>query len=71
MTSIAFETLGASFEFRLMHVEEEVVEDGRIHEIVADQRSEEWQQRRLQTRMMTAKGRNVVQFTSDLMGGRG
>ena len=27
MTSIAFETLGASFEFRLMHVEEEVIED--------------------------------------------
>ena len=65
MASVSFEPSGASFEFGLVDVEEEVVEGGRINEVVADEGRKERKERRLEARMVTAKGGNVIQFASE------
>jgi len=64
VASVSFEPSGASFEFGLVDVEEEVVEGGRINEVVADEGRKERKEWRLEARMVTAKGGNVIQFAS-------
>ena len=65
MTSVAFESLGAPLELRLVDLEEEVVEGGSVDEIVADQSGEKREERRAQTGMMRAKRRNREQLSPE------
>ena len=64
VASVSFQTFRAPFEFGFVDVEEEVVKGRSVDEVVPDQSSEEWQQRRRQTRMMTAESIDVVQLSA-------
>ena len=69
MASVSFKSFRASFEFGFVDVEEEVVKGRSVDKVIPDQSSEEGQQRRRQTRMMTAETIDVVQL--DAGGGKG